>query len=52
MSVISTWATELCIRILYHSLGGVFSDGVLDVGGSRMVPVSGGCLCGLRERKD
>ena len=32
-SFISTWATELCITVLYHKTGGVFSDGVKDLGG-------------------
>lgn len=32
--VISTRAMELCIRVLYHRLGCVFSDGVPAAGGS------------------
>lgn len=46
--VISTRAMELCIRVLYHRLGCVFSDGVPAAGGfSRMVAVSGGWLMWL-----
>ena len=33
ISVISTRAMELCIRVLYHRLGCCFSDGVPDAGG-------------------
>ena len=58
ISVISTWATGLCVTVLYHKLGCfVFSDGVQDFEASGMVPLSGvrtvrsqeldDCSCGL-----
>lgn len=51
VSVIPTLAAKLCNIVLYHRLGCCFSDGVQAFGGSRKVPVSDSCSCGLRERR-